>query len=394
MAHPYLCFAARVGQDVHKLFTIKVLTNYLLYVIIYTEIKYERLVIIMPMVITDIKKEGSTVLVTTDENKVYTIKLATKEVISYSGRKLLKNPFNKAYSYGGTMENNAIFGWVCTGNFFVTSGQERLNHAYWDRIIDNEKFLSYPDLISYERMPEEIPQGYVKFLRDNNLKFSCDTLKKFLVEKSKNLYSNADRKRIENLERVVSYDAHKWFMEHIQNKELIETLLKIMINSAKIFENISQIRNLIYLIDDYGIEHLSVNATITENINALEAIRNKDRNEKIIEQQMKIKELETLFENEKYCIVVPTTMEEFANEGNQQNNCVGSYYHDSIARGENLIYFIRKKENKEKSFETCRFNKDYRGTIEHRAKNNNLASDETRALIYDIDKLIKTLLNK
>lgn len=348
----------------------------------------------MPMVITDIKKEGSTVLVTTEENKVYTIKLATKEVISYTGRKLLKNPFNRAYGYSSAIEHNALLGWVCTGDFFVTSGQDRLDNSYWNKLINNEKFLSYPDLISYERMPKEIPQGYVKFLRDNNLKFSKHTLKKFLVEKNKNLYSNANRKRIDNLEKRVSYDTHEWFIERLQNKELIETLLKIMINSAKIFENICQIRDLIYLVDDYGTEHLSVNATITENINALEAIKNKDRNEKIIEQQMKIKELETLFKSEKYCIIVPTTMKEFANEGNQQNNCVGSYYHDSIAKGENLIYFIRKKENKEKSFETCRFNKNYRGTVEHRSRNNNLASDETKALTYDIDKLIKALLNK
>lgn len=348
----------------------------------------------MPMVITDIKKEGSTVLVTTEENKVYTVKLATKEVISYTGRKLLKNPFNRAYSYGNAMEGNAIFGWICTGVFFNTYGQDRIDNVYWDNLINNEKFLSYPDLISYETMPKDIPQGYVKFLRDNNLKFSERTLKRFLIEKNKNLYSNADRKRIDNIERIVSYDTYQWFIERLQNKELIETILKIMINSAKIFENINQIRNLIYLIDDYGIEHLSINATISENIRMLEAIRDKERNEKIIKQQMKIKELETLFQSEKYCIIVPTTIEEFTDEGNQQNNCVGSYYHDSIARGENLIYFIRKKENKEKSFETCRFFVSCEYTTEHRAKNNSYACDETKALIGDIDELIMTLLNK
>lgn len=346
----------------------------------------------MPMVITDIKKEGSTILVTTEENKVYTVNLATKEVISYSGRKLLKNPFNRAFCYDNTLEHNAILGWICTGDFFVTSGQERIDNSYWNKLINNEKFLSYPDLISYERMPKEIPQGYVKFLRDNNLKFSCSTLKKFIIEKGKSLYSNADKKRIENLEKTISYDAYKWLTEHIQNKELIETLLKIMVNSAKIFESFTTIRNLMYLVDDFGTEHLSVNATIAENIKALEAIRDKERNNRIIEQQMKIKKLETLFENEKYCIIVPTTMEEFTDEGNQQNNCVGSYYHDSIARGENLIYFIRKKENKEKSFETCRFNIRYESTIEHRAKNNGYASDETGALIRSIDNLIKELL--
>lgn len=348
----------------------------------------------MPMVITDINKVGSTVLVTTEENKCYTINLVTKEVISYTGRKLLKNPFNRACSYGGIMERNAILGWVCTGDFFVTGGQDRLDNSYWDKLINNEKFLSYPDLISYDRMPEEIPQGYVKFLRDNDLKFSIHTLEKFLIDKNKSVYSNTDRKRIDNLTKTVNYSASKWFTEHLQNKELIETLLKIMVNSAKIFEGINSIYDLILLIEDLGAEHLSVNATISENIKMLRAIRDKERNEKIIEQQMKIKELETLFQNEKYCVIVPTTMEEFTDEGNQQNNCVGSYYHNSIAGGENLIYFIRKNENREKSFETCRFNKNYGGTAEHRAKNNTIPSDETRALIHIIDKLIKTLLNK
>ena len=47
---------------------------------------------------------------------------------------------------------------------------------------------------------------------------------------------------------------------------------------------------------------------------------------------------------------------DLADEGIQQNNCVGYYYNDSIERGDNCIFFLRKKDKPEKSYITCRYN--------------------------------------
>jgi hypothetical protein len=90
---------------------------------------------------------------------------------------------------------------------------------------------------------------------------------------------------------------------------------------------------------------------------------------------------------------VPSTMDDFTKEGQMQNNCVGSYYHDSIASGDNLIYFIRKKENPNHSYITNRFNISCQRTVETR-KINNRDNDDKKALmlIEEIDKKIKELL--
>lgn len=113
----------------------------------------------------------------------------------------------------------------------------------------------------------------------------------------------------------------------------------------------------------------------------------------IISQEKKIRELETI-ENEKYCVVVPKTLEDFTNEGKQQRNCVGYNYHSSIARGENLIYFIRLKFNPEKSLNTCRYNINRQKTVENKIYCNQNSSQEVIDFITNIvDPKIRQLLN-
>lgn len=93
-----------------------------------------------------------------------------------------------------------------------------------------------------------------------------------------------------------------------------------------------------------------------------------------------------------YIVKVPLTIQDLQNEGSQQNNCVGSYYNQSIINGDDKIYFIRKKENPTKSFITCRinnyYNKELWKTVESRLKNNEDIENEHRLIIRRIDKII------
>ena len=101
------------------------------------------------------------------------------------------------------------------------------------------------------------------------------------------------------------------------------------------------------------------------------------------------------FANDKFTIVVPKTMQDFTDEGKMQNNCVGSYYHDSIADHQNLIYFIRKTSNPNKSYITCRYNLHYGKTTEFRTVNNNDVEDENAIELIDkLDKYITLKLRK
>ena len=95
-----------------------------------------------------------------------------------------------------------------------------------------------------------------------------------------------------------------------------------------------------------------------------------------------------------YIVIVPQTIEDKADEGKQQNNCVGYYYDDSIIKGENLIYFLRKKNKPNKSYITCRYNIPAEKTTEHRRKNNIDVYNETElGILKKIDKIIKEKLN-
>jgi hypothetical protein len=88
-------------------------------------------------------------------------------------------------------------------------------------------------------------------------------------------------------------------------------------------------------------------------------------------------------------------MEDFTNEGNMQNNCVGYFYHDSIARRHNLVYFIRKATNPNHSYITNRYDISYKRTVESRKVNNDNNNDKSALeLIKTIDSRIRELLEK
>ena len=140
-------------------------------------------------------------------------------------------------------------------------------------------------------------------------------------------------------------------------------------------------------------KYIDTNRGFDYNIEQIENAINKERNDKILIWEDKFRAIESL-SNEKYVIIVPSSMEDFTNEGKQQNNCVGHFYHDSIADHKNFVYFVRKANNPEHSYMTCRFNfEDYNmRTSEYRYVNNRQA--ERIELLNQIDEMIKQILRE
>ena len=116
---------------------------------------------------------------------------------------------------------------------------------------------------------------------------------------------------------------------------------------------------------------------------------------KTAKNQKRIKELETLVYKD-YWFIVPTTLEELVDEGKQQHNCVGSYYNDSMSRGEDFIYFIRKKDEPKKSYITCRFNVERNETKEARYKFNDgdIRMEDKEAILKSEDFIKKIVKEK
>lgn len=60
------------------------------------------------------------------------------------------------------------------------------------------------------------------------------------------------------------------------------------------------------------------------------------------------------FEHDEFAVVFPSTIQEFIDEGNNQRNCV-AHYGERMARGNTLVFFIRRKDDINQSFITAEF---------------------------------------
>lgn len=138
---------------------------------------------------------------------------------------------------------------------------------------------------------------------------------------------------------------------------------------------------------------LDDNRDLKHNIQTLRDIADRERNNILAKKLQKLNFINgTEYKN--LVVVVPQNQEEKQAEGKMQNNCVGYYYDDSILEGRNLIYFIRKKDTPNKSYVTCRYNKQYKETLEFRAFNNNGVSDKNVIeFIEKLDKIIRETLS-
>ena len=136
------------------------------------------------------------------------------------------------------------------------------------------------------------------------------------------------------------------------------------------------------------------NRDIGYNNKIIEKFVDRAKNAKIEENLKKLNFINNL-EMGDFIVVVPQTMEDKAKEGQMQNNCVGYYYDNSIRNGNDFIYFLRKKENPNKSYITCRYNVRYNDTVEYRLKNNcPVRNNRELDVIHAISNIIREKLTK
>ena len=59
------------------------------------------------------------------------------------------------------------------------------------------------------------------------------------------------------------------------------------------------------------------------------------------------------FENEEYCVIIPTTVKEFEAEGKNQQNCVYTMYLNRVVHKQIRVVFVRHKSAPNNSYITC-----------------------------------------
>ena len=233
------------------------------------------------------------------------------------------------------------------------------------------------------------PKGLHQFLTSNNYSLRLSYLEDFFHRIT---YSNFDY----NFTKEVldnSFETMDKLLETMGNTDILKKILITTIKNGEI-PSICDMQDLIDGIVKYEIfDILDGNRTLRYNIKLYQSVLESRKNEMLQKQLQKLNFINGL-EFDDYIVVVPQTIEEKANEGKQQNNCVGYYYDNSIIKGENLIYFLRKKNKSNKSYMTCRYNIPTASTVEHRYKNNiNVCNETEIEILKKIDKIIKEKLN-
>lgn len=92
------------------------------------------------------------------------------------------------------------------------------------------------------------------------------------------------------------------------------------------------------------------------------------------------------YDDGEYVIFPADSLKSFYDEGSQQNNCVSSYYQDYID-GNCQIYFMREKNNINKSLVTIEVQDGK--VVQARIKNNDLPDDKLMKVIKRWEKIIK-----
>lgn len=225
------------------------------------------------------------------------------------------------------------------------------------------------------------PDGYIKFLQETGTEFDFSSLKEYVTRQK---YGTIGYNLLNS---GINENDIKWLVDN----SLIKSFLKCLtynVKSGYLFDSrqVHQLLNCWRQASTVAdkIVPIDENKSLQVNIEMLGDIIEKERNEALARQLQKLNFINGLRRNN-LIVIVPQSQEEKRDEGRQQNNCVGHYYDNSILRGENYIYFIRKVDTPKKSYVTCRFNKDYEETVEFRAVNNNNVTDEE---VYDFIKLI------
>ena len=359
----------------------------------------------------EVEKVGSRINIKFDEyDKPYSFDIVEKVLYSYTGRKLkttpprLKNAFNDGETIRALLLKNKMA--FCAVMRYLLYGEI-------DGLIKIDLYYNFFDLvppyISIWDLPDELPKGYIPWLRENNRCVSKNSLEDFNREQRIKSWSKDDQ-YVYNFLREETYYIEQLYVYKTTDEQRKVLTKMFMLSFKKFYLNFVDLCNDFcgYILHESNLDnerciddwenYIDTNRDISKNMELLFEASNAPRNKKIVEFETLIKPIENL-STDKLKIIVPTTIEQFSEEGKMQNNCVGSYYHSSIANHCNLIYFIRKADNVDKSYITNRFQVENNywnsglKTVESRATNNNDYEDEdARELIKKIDIEIKNIL--
>lgn len=250
------------------------------------------------------------------------------------------------------------------------------------------------DIIRYSdrSLCEKMPQGFIKVIQENNNTFTREMLEDYALKIKYGKYFKFVREISSNTSDIDNFlNAFSCSVDTLYKLVTLDILNGEMYTSGTA---LNYIQHLTATKDYYTID---LNRGLYHNRELAKAALDEHRNEILEKQLRKLNFINgmTFGENGEYTVVVPQTQDDKIEEGRMQNNCVGYYYDNSIIEGENYIYFLRKTDNVEHSYITCRYNAHAHNTTEARYVNNRGVYDDTeRQIIATISDIIADNFNK
>ena len=240
--------------------------------------------------------------------------------------------------------------------------------------------------------PKVMPKNFLRYLEMNNGSY-YEAIQRCAIDTKYPNYSAKERGFI--FRCVMCKSLYEKTVDMLPPSQL----LKVVENTicSETFGWTSYFRELVDVVDELKDEELDftldTNRTMRVNLHNAENLLVNHRNKEL---NAKLQKLNFINEHklDGYIVIVPQNQGEKIDEGRQQNNCVGYYYDESILKGQNYIYFIRKIDSPDKSYLTCRFNMGSHATVEARYKNNVGISTKDKALIRAVDEIINLHINE
>ena len=285
---------------------------------------------------------------------------------------------------------------------YKNTPRERNEYMY---ILANSPIMQNEWLFNYATTLDEIyrfyrafsvedlakcPDGYIKFLQETDTPFDPESLER---------YTERQKYGAIGMNLIYESELSKRDVEWLISNDLLKSFIKTCVYNVK-----SGYMPGYYVIRDMlaywqtactvegHIVPIDETKSLKVNKEMFQEISERKKNEALERQLKRLNFINGLMSGN-LVVVVPQTQADKREEGKQQHNCVGYYYDESIIRGENLIYFIRKMDNPEKSYITCRYNIPNERTIEYRGfANNNVRDEEAIQFIRHIDELINANL--
>lgn len=251
---------------------------------------------------------------------------------------------------------------------------------------------------------DTMPKGLAKELSEETL--TANFFKRYLLrnysgkyynisESVCRYYSNSIPDFIKTISWVNKNIPFESFMKMIKNEIISETYRSNIVINGNIESFFNVVKQMLEKWDDKEPFKFNFERSLTYNCDAMTDYMNKEKNKRLATKLQAFNFINNLkINDDKYIVVVPQTQGDKREEGRQQNNCVGSYYDDYILSGRGTVYFIRKANNKNHSFITCRYDYGSNETVEARYVNNDSIEDEDREIIDNLDKIIRNKLNE